>query len=209
MQRPASSSSSSDQSDTISHTSILAFQLPPVATSLNEGPDGTFIRERLAGFNKMLRQLHLATNKSNDSMQKLSKLQKRITSDTAEDTPANRDRLNTLYRSSVKDTETEAELTRQAMDTIFDIRALMKQRQKKLMYNMNSQNQIRRGQLMKILSDCANTLPLYIGKHVRRLDYAISQFTFGSFTIRSINNGEATTTCGCNSRREWTHCQDW
>lgn len=149
----------------ISPTSSLAYQMPICSALLVEGLDGINIRQRLAGFNEILRKLHLAGAKSADSTARLLALQRKMKRDPVErDTAENRDKLATLYRTSIKDTETEAELSRQSMAAIFDVRKLIRKRQKQITYSLNLQSQMRRGQLMKILTDSGSTLPLFIGK---------------------------------------------
>ena len=160
MHRPSRRPSEMSEIDS---TSCLSFQMQAASASLYDGNDGSNIRERINAFNEMLRQLHLATNKSNDSMARLSSAQEKFQNNPSKDTASNRDKLAELYKASVKDAETEAELTRKSLSTIFEIRQLVKARQKKLSYGMNNTMHLRRGQLMKLLNDCANTLPLFIG----------------------------------------------
>lgn len=159
----------------VSPTSVLSYQMPMCSQLLVEGLDGITIRQRLAGFNDLLRRLHLASVKSAASHSALQALQKKMrrkdghsssssSSHSSKDTRENRAKLRALYKTSLRDTETEAELSRQSLAAIFDIRQLIRRRQKQITYSLNLQSQMRRGQLMKILTDSGSTLPLFIGK---------------------------------------------
>lgn len=165
----------------VSPTSVLSYQMPMCSQLLIEGPDGITIRQRLAGFNDILKKLHLASVKSAASHASLLALKKRMrrrdpassssssasssnTSTYSKDTRENRAKLRALYKTTLRDTETEAELSRQSLAAIFDIRRLVRRRQKQITYSLNLQSQMRRGQLMKILTDSGSTLPLFIGK---------------------------------------------
>lgn len=169
----------------VSPTSVLSYQMPMCSQLLVEGLDGITIRQRLAGFNDILKKLHLASVKSAASHASLIALQKKMrrrdsnpasTSNSnsanssssvgySKDTRENRVKLRALYKTSLRDTETEAELSRQSLAAIFDIRKLIRRRQKQITYSLNLQSQMRRGQLMKILTDSGSTLPLFIGKN--------------------------------------------
>jgi len=142
---------------------IFSFAIPSGLAYIYEGIDGAPIRDRVGTFNEVLRQVHLANNKSNESWQQLKELQQKLRDDPERDTSSNREKLKALYSRTVQDTHTESELSRKALALIFEIRNMIKQRQKKLNYGLNNVTHLRREQLMKLLTDCGNMLPLFIG----------------------------------------------
>lgn len=121
------------------------------------------LRDRMAKCNELLKKSHISSNKSFDSINKLSMLQKEIMDDLSKED--RREELASKYKDSIADCESEANTIREALSTVHEIRNLIKMKQKKSNYGISSHTGIRRGQLMKILSDSALTLPLFIGKY--------------------------------------------
>lgn len=78
-------------------------------------------------------------------------------------------KLKTLLKTSIQDHETESKSLREALDVVVDIRQTLRQYQKKLIANVNSNQPtggVRRGALMKILQQSASALPLFIPDRV-------------------------------------------
>lgn len=74
-------------------------------------------------------------------------------------------KIRSLYKNAIQSHETESKALREALDVVVDIRQALRQRQRKYIADMNSNQSsggVRRGALMKILHQSASALPLFI-----------------------------------------------
>lgn len=74
-------------------------------------------------------------------------------------------KIRSLYKNAIQGHETESKALREALDVVVDIRQALRQRQRKYIADMNSNQSsggVRRGALMKILHQSASALPLFI-----------------------------------------------
>ena len=136
---------------------VFSFAIPSSSFNDFDGMDMRYLQDRIGGFNDALKQLHLARTKAHESFDKVLSLQKQIREDPSKENSSVRERLNELYRLALIDAETEVQLNRQVLDLVGEIRSQARVRFRKMSYG------IRRGELMKLLVDCAHTLPLFIG----------------------------------------------
>jgi len=72
-------------------------------------------------------------------------------------------KLKNYYATAISEAEAEEALIRQALEKIYEIRAIKNERRIQAKHSGNKET-IRRGALMKMLQTAAQTLPLWIGK---------------------------------------------
>lgn len=83
--------------------------------------------------------------------------------------PVQKQKLKTLYKLAITSHETESTALREALELVVEIRQTLRQYQKKLIANVNSNptsGGVRKGALMKILQQSASALPLFIPEKV-------------------------------------------
>ncbi|KAH7639276.1 SAGA-associated factor 29 [Dermatophagoides farinae] len=130
-----------------------------------KGAEGEFLQERLQVLNRLTKQITLFRQQALDSVNELRNSQKSCMK--TEINKSDADRLKSLFDKAVLDCEKEADAVRLSLDLIQEIRNYSRSRQKKMQYAFkNKKSFIRRGQMIKILNDCAHTLPLWIGRSV-------------------------------------------
>lgn len=130
------------------------------------GADGKKILDRLDEFNNLLRQCHLVQARAAEAEKGLAAAKvviARGTSHRSEELLQNR--LRSAYELALKESEVEAQMFRHVLNSIVEIRNLCMAKQRKM--KMGQGNPLRRGQLMKLLSDTANILPLFVAEGLK------------------------------------------
>lgn len=133
---------------------------------LYTGADGQKILDRLEEFNDLLRQCHLVQARAREAERALAAVKvvlARGTSHRSEEALQNR--LRGAYELAQNEANIEAQMLRHVLNNIVEIRNLCMAKQRKM--KMGNGNPLRRGQLMKLLSDTANILPLFVGEGLR------------------------------------------
>ncbi|XP_050702260.1 SAGA-associated factor 29-like isoform X1 [Eriocheir sinensis] len=119
------------------------------------------LQERVKVLSDIVRELQKARDENVPHMNNINALSDKIINEEKL-TSSNRNKLKMMYERCVTDTEKEVQLMKKALNTVYQIRNI---RHDLRIQAKNSGNKetIRRGALMKMLLNCAQTLPLWIG----------------------------------------------
>ncbi|XP_042223577.1 SAGA-associated factor 29-like isoform X2 [Homarus americanus] len=119
------------------------------------------LQERVKVLSELVRELQEARDDNAPHMNAINALSDKIVTDEKL-TSSNRTKLKLMYEKGVTETEKEVALVKKALNTVYQIRNI---RHDLRIQAKNSGNKetIRRGALMKMLLNCAQTLPLWIG----------------------------------------------
>ncbi|KAK7084198.1 hypothetical protein SK128_010589 [Halocaridina rubra] len=119
------------------------------------------LQERVKVLSELVREIQKAREDNASHMNAINNLSDKIVSEEKLSV-ANRTKLKNLYENGVADSEKEVSLMKKALNTVYQIRNI---RHDLRIQAKNSGNKetIRRGALMKMLLNCAQTLPLWIG----------------------------------------------
>lgn len=133
-----------------------AISLHPIS-----GPEATLINEKLKELYHSIHQAQDDRSNSANNLSNISKAHERMQSDPSK--PYIKSKLKGLYKSALSDAITEADSLRKCLSIIADIRSTVRNRPRKLGLH-NKETSIRRGALMKMLQQNAQTLPLFIAR---------------------------------------------
>ena len=111
---------------------------------------------------KSIGQVEEARKEAEETASSISDLHSKLENDQKV-TPANRNKLKQLYEEAVEDAEKEEESIREALDKIYNIRQIRHDLRIQAR-NAGNKETIRRGALMKMLANSAETIPLWVGK---------------------------------------------
>ncbi|KAF4526134.1 hypothetical protein B566_EDAN012445 [Ephemera danica] len=114
------------------------------------------VQERLKSLHGLVQEIQASREKSEHNLNNITKTQERINQE-------DRQKLRGLYISAAADAEFEEGLLRQALNRVYEIRAIRNERRIQARHAGNKET-IRRGALMKMLQISAQTLPLFVGK---------------------------------------------
>ncbi|XP_063883129.1 SAGA-associated factor 29-like isoform X4 [Scylla paramamosain] len=119
------------------------------------------LQERVKVLSDIVRELQKARDDNIPHMNNINALSDKIVNEEKL-TASSRNKLKMMYERCVTDTEKEVQLMKKALNTVYQIRNI---RHDLRIQAKNSGNKetIRRGALMKMLLNCAQTLPLWIG----------------------------------------------
>ncbi|XP_037089243.1 SAGA-associated factor 29-like [Pollicipes pollicipes] len=119
------------------------------------------IQDKLKIVSKSISDIEAERKKGDPNLEAINALHDKIQQD-GKLTPMNKMRLKSMYVTARGDAEREAELIRSALATIYEIRSIRNELRLQAKHSGNKET-IRRGALMKMLQNTAQTLPLWIG----------------------------------------------
>lgn len=119
------------------------------------------LQERVQVLSEIVRELQKQRDDNSPHLSAINNFSDKII-DEGKLSVTNRGKLKTLYEQGISDCEAETALAKKALNTVYEIRSI---RHDLRIQAKNSGNKetIRRGALMKMLLNCAQTLPLWIG----------------------------------------------
>ncbi|XP_045114042.1 SAGA-associated factor 29-like isoform X2 [Portunus trituberculatus] len=119
------------------------------------------LQERVKVLSDIVRELQKSRDDNIPHMNNINVLSDKIVNEEKL-TASSRNKLKMMYERCITDTEKEVQLMKKALHTVYQIRNI---RHDLRIQAKNSGNKetIRRGALMKMLLNCAQTLPLWIG----------------------------------------------
>lgn len=120
------------------------------------------IQERLKNIYNLLHRIESQRIRSEHNLNNVIKTHEKVTPEDKV-SPYYQQKLKNLYNAAVTDAQQEEEILREALSKINEIRTIRNERRIQAR-NAGNKETIRRGTLMKMLKDTAQTLPLYVGK---------------------------------------------
>ncbi|KAI1287989.1 SAGA-associated factor 29 [Halotydeus destructor] len=122
-------------------------------------PEAAFVNEKLKELYKCTLEVQSNQSASEGNLNSLKKTQEKFQSDLQKHVKT---KLKGSLKIAISDAEKEAETLRKCLKIISDIRSTVRSKPRKLgMYN-NKETSLRRGALMKMLQQSAQTLPLFV-----------------------------------------------
>lgn len=122
----------------------------------------TQIQERLKNIYNLVHEIENQRVRSEHNLNNIMKTHEKVTPDDKV-SPYYQQKLKNLYNAAVTDTQQEEDILRKALSKINEIRTIRNERRIQARQAGNKET-IRRGALMKMLLNTAQTLPLYVGK---------------------------------------------
>lgn len=120
------------------------------------------IQERLKNIYNLVHEIDSQRIRSEHNLNNVVKTHEKVTPEDKV-SPYYQQKLKNLYNAAVTDAQQEEEILREALSKINEIRTIRNERRIQARIAGNKET-IRRGTLMKMLKDTAQTLPLYVGK---------------------------------------------
>ncbi|XP_012220082.2 SAGA-associated factor 29 [Linepithema humile] len=120
------------------------------------------IQERLRNIYSLVHGIESQRIRSEHNISNVMKTHEKVTPEDKV-SPYYQQKLKNLYSAAVTDAQQEEEILREALSKINEIRTIRNERRIQAR-NAGNKETIRRGALMKMLKDTAQTLPLYVGK---------------------------------------------
>lgn len=121
--------------------------------------------ERLTELCDLLKKVEEEDSLKDQQLSIVDKLKGKNGEQPAATATKQKSKIRSLYKNAIQSHETESKALREALDVVVDIRQALRQRQRKYIADMNSNQSsggVRRGALMKILHQSASALPLFI-----------------------------------------------
>jgi len=120
------------------------------------------IQERLKSLYQLVRETQAQRVRSEHNLSNIAKTHEKLTPDDKV-SPYYQQKLKNLYTAAASDAQLEEDIVRKALSKINEIRTIRNERRIQAR-NAGNKETIRRGALMKMLLNTAQTLPLYVGK---------------------------------------------
>jgi len=120
------------------------------------------IQERLKSLHTLVCETEAQRIRSEHNLNNIMKIHEKVTPDDKV-SPYYQQKLKNLYSAAVSDAQQEEEILRKALSKISEIRTIRNERRIQAR-NAGNKETIRRGALMKMLLNTAQTLPLYVGR---------------------------------------------
>lgn len=120
------------------------------------------MQERLETIYNLLHEIETQRNRSEHNLNNIMKTHEKVTPDDKVSLYYQQ-KLKNLYNAAVTDAQLEEDLLRKTLGKINEIRVIRNERRIQAR-NAGNKETIRRGALMKMLVNTAQTLPLYVGK---------------------------------------------
>lgn len=120
------------------------------------------IQERLKNIYNLVHEIENHSSRSKHNLNNIGKTLEKVSPDDKV-SPYYQQKLKNLYSSAINDAQQEEEVLRKALSKINEIRTIRNERRIQAR-NAGNKETIRRGALMKMLLNIAQTLPLYVGK---------------------------------------------
>ena len=121
--------------------------------------EATVINEQLKKLFHSVQGVKRERERSQSNLNSIGKTHEKMKNDPGK--PYFKHKLKQLYKSALQDCESESQALQQCLDRIYDIRATVRNRPRK-MGMFSKETSIRRGALMKMLQSAAQTMPLFI-----------------------------------------------
>lgn len=157
-QSSASSSSAASQSAAnaiVSSSSVAGGHHPGGLSSA----EAVIINEQLKKLFHSIQSVKHARISSQSTITSIGKTHEKMKNDPGK--PYFKHKLKQLYKSALQDCESESSTLQQCLERIYEIRATVRNRPRK-MGMFSKETSIRRGALMKMLQSAAQTMPLFI-----------------------------------------------
>ncbi|XP_074603115.1 SAGA-associated factor 29 [Brevipalpus obovatus] len=134
--------------------------LRPTDNSENSS-SGELIYEKMSELYSFLEQCKEEHSKSEHNLNNIRKTHEKMQNEPHK--PYYKQKLRGQYRNALQDCDSEIELFSKALNQIYDIRTLIRNRPRKSGLSLfTKETSIRRGALMKMLQQSASTLPVFI-----------------------------------------------
>lgn len=112
---------------------------------------------------KILKNVDESRLRTESDFAAISALHRKVTDHEEKLTAANKNKLKALYESGVENAEKEEDLLRKALCKIYNVRTIRSE-MRIAARNAGNKETIRRGALMKMLANSAETIPLWVGR---------------------------------------------
>jgi len=165
--RPGPATESASSSRRLKLPEMVNMTLTPYPLSLSTemvmamNAEAGTIQDKLKSVSKSISEIEAERKKGDPNLDAISSLHEKVRAE-GKLTPNNKSRLKSLYVSAREDADREADIIRSALSTIYEIRSIRNELRLQAKHSGNKET-IRRGALMKMLQNTAQTLPLWIG----------------------------------------------
>lgn len=121
--------------------------------------EAVVINDQLKKLFQSVQSVKRERERSQSNLNSIGKTHDKMKNDPGK--PYFKHKLKQLYKSALQDCESESQSLQQCLDRIYEIRATVRNRPRK-MGIFSKETSIRRGALMKMLQSAAQTMPLFI-----------------------------------------------
>lgn len=146
---------------------LVSLSLTPYPLSLSTemimamNAEASTIQNKLKSVSKSIAEIEEERVKGDPNLDTINNFHEKIQQE-GKLTPVSKVKLKSLYVTARADAEREAQLIRDALSSIYEIRTIRNELRLQAKHSGNKET-IRRGALMKMLQNTAQTLPLWIG----------------------------------------------
>jgi SAGA-associated factor 29 len=154
----SSSSTSSSAATGASSSSSSALAAGQTTGGLTSA-EAVIINEQLKKLFHSIQSVQRERERSQTNLTSVGKMHEKMKNDPGK--PYYKHKLKQLYKSALTDCETESQALQTCLERIYEIRATVRNRPRK-MGLFSKETSIRRGVLMKTLQSAAQTMPLFI-----------------------------------------------